>query len=122
MLPLMKFPGTGESKVKTPFSRRVLLNNTPISEKEAKDFSEWYSLNYNKPKLLRLTLSNRKCKRRWGSTWPSRKRIILYRHSVGVFLHELAHVTVDDPKEHHGKKFAAELDNIHRAYGRWENE
>jgi len=119
MLSVRRFSGTGESKVKTPEIKRVLLNNTPINKRDAAGFSAWYSREYKKPRLFSLTLSNRKCKRRWGTTWPSRSRIILYRHSVSVFLHELAHITVDDPKEHHGAKFSAELDNIYRAWESW---
>lgn len=39
-----------------------------------------------------ITFSNRKNVRRFGTCWPKSRRIILYRHSAGTLVHEIAHI------------------------------
>jgi hypothetical protein len=111
--------GTGERFVRTPEDERIALNNVPIRYQEAQAFAAWYCDAYSRPKLRNLTFSKRRTKRRWGTTWPTEGRIILYRHAVWIFLHELAHITVNDPHAHHNKAFARELETVHDAWIRW---
>jgi hypothetical protein len=102
--------GTGEHLCKTSSATRLKLNNTEISHEEAEELKFKLQKHFLFTPHIRLEFSDRHYPRRWGSAWVASRRIKIYRHSVEVVLHELAHVLVGDPREHHGKRFAATLD------------
>ena len=81
-------PSTGESKISDDHKDRMFnLNNNSVSESL---INEFFSINKIEP--CDVNLSQRKTKRRWGTAWQKENRITLYRHSIGMFLHELAHI------------------------------
>ncbi len=104
--------GTGESQLKETYKKRMVeLNNTPITETIICEF-----FLATKIPSAKVNMSNRKTKRRWGTTWTGQNRMILYRHSVGVFLHEFAHIYVNRGRNEsvkaHGVEFARSLENL----------
>src|SRR4030042_4822372 len=98
--------GTGEDLVRVPLAERIRLNNTPLNIGDAQAFLEWQQL------PVRVEFSYQHTKRRWGSAWPKERRIVLYRHTVWIFLHDLAHVLCN-PGEHHGHRFARCLEGLY---------
>lgn len=85
------FSGTGHSKLKPSYKKRIRdLNNTKLRPSEVIDFHEISGI-----KPINLEFSFRKTKRAWGVAWGVEERVILYRHSVGVYIHELAHIVVE---------------------------
>lgn len=110
------FPGTGESRCKTPTFVRVAFNNVPITPGEA-----WRFVRQHFPdRQIRITFSNRKPRKRWGTAWPKEQRATIYRHSVAVFLHELAHLTSPGVPGHN-PPFARELDRLFKLWRDNEN-
>lgn len=110
-------PGTGQSLCRTPKDTQLRLTNTPLDADEAA-FILWYlARETDSPeiKAWSITLSDRQTKDRWGTAWPCANRIILYRHDVGTFLHEIAHLWVGC-NEGHGPLFAEALDLLIAIY------
>jgi hypothetical protein len=101
-------PGTGNSYVGVEWSEMVRLQNTPVDKEQIKLFLTWQQM------AVTVELSSRQTRKRWGSAWPKKKRIVLYRQSVWTFLHELAHVLT--PGDHHSGMFPAAL---HGLYLKW---
>ena len=121
MLVYKNSAGSGMTKVSIPKFEMLKANNTPISRKEITDFMRYISKIYpNLPKLF-IQLSNRQTTRRWGTAFPKQNKIILYRHSVLVFLHEVAHF-VSPPEriggkwDIHGSKFGQALTGLYREW------
>ncbi len=83
------YTGTGESKCKYPKNRRVVLNNIPISKKTCYQFIKYLGM---ENEGVTIEFSNRNTIQMWGRAFYADKRILLYRKSVGIFLHELAHI------------------------------
>ena len=81
---------TGEYYVHVSRDERIRLNNEPITGEKATLFLMWQNI------VASVEFSNRKTEYRWGTCWQKSKRIVLYRHSVWVFLHELAHLVAPD--------------------------
>ncbi|MCK9506041.1 MAG: M48 family metallopeptidase [Porticoccaceae bacterium] len=109
-LPLVNTPGSGNSGCRTPKSVMVRLNNQPITQGEIDHFV-YVACKKHGASPVWVTLSNRKTRRRWGTAWPTQRRVTMYRHSVWVFLHEMAHMLV--PKgTGHGPAFARRLDEL----------
>jgi predicted metal-dependent hydrolase len=103
----------------------VILNNVELKEKLIPPFLYFISPYMNKFRTvdIKVILSKRKTKKVWGSTRIYLKgfkvnyriaKINLYRHSVWVFLHELAHSF--KPFDEHNKEFA---DTLHRLLWLW---
>jgi len=114
-LPVIKmektnFKGVGESKVKTPWSIRKELNNTPITPIEAFYFIRVVNAFKETEKNVTVEFSKRNTIKRWGVSHRGNNKITLYRHSVNVFIHELAHLYA--PMNGHGPEFAKEMDNF----------
>jgi len=105
--------GTGMSHCFTPQKTIKALNNTPIDAGAIALFLRSLSGCAD----IRVTLSNRRPKWRWGTAWPSERRMILYRHSVMVFLHELAHIK--GKTCYHRVGFARELDRLVIKWEAW---
>ncbi len=106
------FVGTGNSQLSSDYIERLrILNNIPITIEHIKEF-----ISISKIKPCKITLSMRITKSRWGTAWCDKKeRIILYRHSVGVYLHEFAHVLNNrmglfNKAKPHGLEFAKFLE------------
>ena len=104
--------GTGNSKVKVIYAYALRLNNTIIEKEPMLEFIRQYENAYQL-KGATVELSNRVCKRRLGTAWPRKRRVKIYRHSVWVVLHELAHIyansQVDNRLKPHGQEFADEF-------------
>jgi hypothetical protein len=82
------FPGTGNSKLsKDHYERMISLNNIPITDEM---IDEYFKFSHIQKCLV--VLSDRPTKHRWGTAVWKKDKILLYRHSIGVFLHELAHI------------------------------
>lgn len=110
-------PSTGESLVRTPASRRVSLNNEPITRAKAESF-----LKVAGAESITLQFSNRNTRRRWGTAFYASGRVILYRHSTWMFLHEVAHI-LDwrrNKQTGHGPSYARMLDDLHTKWTEWE--
>lgn len=98
--------GTGESYVRVPRAEVLRLNNTHITP----EIAELFLLANMIP--CQVEFSSRDTKRRWGTAFARSKRVILYRHTVWTFLHEVAH-TIADVAEHHGPQFGQILDALY---------
>ena len=98
-------PGTGVARLNIDKKYLIKLNNITISNDTALDFLKTYNI------ICSVNFSNRKTKQRWGTAFYKQDRIILYRHSVMIFLHEVAHITAYNHYDHmgHGKPFLREL-------------
>ena len=80
--------GTGESRLSKEHKvRMVNLNNSPVTLSKINAF---FKINNLRPSHVNLSDRSTKC--RWGTAWHTQNRLILYRHSEGVFIHELAHI------------------------------
>jgi hypothetical protein len=117
-------PGTGNSKVRVPKYKMVDLNNTAITTPKINKFLQAVKKTYNQTDSIKVVVSNRKTVRRWGTANILENKIILYRHSVWVFLHELAHliekpVRVNGRWDAHGQKFGNALTELVKI---WEQE
>lgn len=124
-LPRINDAGIGNSLVKVEISNQIKLNNVRIDKSTVQRFLDFIGVE------CRVTLSHRKTRRTWGTCWAKESRTILYRHSVWVFLHELAHI-MNTPVEYkivagyynkwrrvippHGKDFAECLELL---YSEW---
>jgi len=112
--------GTGVSYVTPAYKDRLMeLNNQEIAYDRIIDF---YILNSIKAAVVEL--SERDTKNTWGTAFYHQDRIILYRHSVGTFLHELAHLElhrkIGQCVPAHGLVFAKMLERLIRVWNRTE--
>lgn len=114
--------GSGASKCRTPKAERVKWNNTKIDGWLLNAFSEWTYQNKHRigfePRRMTIKLSRRRTSRTWGSAWPLQNRVNIYRHSVWVVLHEMAHI-ISPPRngaKPHGIKFCRTLDAMIKAF------
>lgn len=96
--------GIGNEWCRTPVERQVELNNTAIGYWESTSFIK----RCYPGRPFQLEFSARNTVRRWGTCWPDESKIILYRHSAWVLLHELAHFA----HLGHGPEFGKELDRL----------
>lgn len=106
---------TGESLVGVAWPVKLMWNNQPITKSKIQSFLEFVDI-----KGIAVTLSNRRTRRAWGTCWPIQKRMILYRHSVWVFLHELAHIL--SKERGHGWDFATSLELLYDYWVDWVGE
>ncbi len=115
-------PGTGNSRCSVGKAEMTRLNNIPITATEAHVLMTHlrgkFGLDGTDPEYRRMTtfdFSDRQTTKQWGTAWPHKNRFAVYRKSVWVFLHELAHVWA--PKDaKHGTEFGRTLDELHRIY------
>lgn len=106
----MNFPGTGNSKVYTNSDILIELNNIPITKEKIDIFFKILKIND-----ISVKMSNRKTVRRWGTANFQTRQITLYRHSVMVFIHELAHIFTrasmkNGRWDYHGYEFGRTVD------------
>ena len=105
--------GTGESYCRIKLAIRVEANNTPVTQIEAAMFARYaWKKTKGTDEEVFIEFSERRTSNRWGTAWCRQRRLTLYRHSVAVFLHELAHLLCAD-REGHGPTFGAMLDNLY---------
>lgn len=120
-----------EDGSKTPEPKRLKYLNTRISRKD----SEYFLKKLKLEKAIKLTWKMpprnpwKFCewqirmggwtKLIWGRTFFDRSEIVIVRKSIGIFLHELAHILAKDfhHDEEHGYGFLYELDWL---YNQWE--
>jgi hypothetical protein len=124
--PLIKVDccGTGNSKVELPQETMTGLNNVHIQNYDWRLFLDKVLAEYDYVgpfvedlnSEVRVLLKTRKTVGVWGSAQYLGGEIVMYRHSVWVFLHELAHMlTFDhgmkraDVYPYHGKRFGETL-------------
>jgi len=96
--------GTGNSWCRAPLDRQIQLNNQTITLEEVARFLALIKCD------ARVVVPNRMTKQRWGVARISRNEVVLYRCSVWVFLHEVAHMLT--PGCGHGPKFGEKLDAL----------
>ena len=99
MLQPTKYIGTGVSVI--PMTHLGLLEKytgIEVDQYKAEEFIEFLHI----CKEIKLILSTRATETRWGTCFCGYKqaKIILYRHSVATFIHELAHVTAWPARSH----------------------
>lgn len=97
--------GTGEARVSVSHAERVRLNNKEITPDVASLFLTAHQI------PAKVEFSQRATMNAWGTCWSEEMRIILYRHSVWTFLHELAHVLT--PKDRHAGMFPIALKGLY---------
>lgn len=109
--------GTGNSQSTVDKREMLRLQNVEITQDEINSFLNYlYDLGEEN---IEVKLSNRKTKYRWGTAWGFKRRVILYRHSVWCFLHEIAHVlnySQNKKKKSHGKEFGSWLDLMYEIW------
>jgi hypothetical protein len=115
-------PGSGERLVKTPVGTRVALNHVFFDRpKHVRAFIAALCKRLN-IKTPEITVSSACTTHRWGTGWRTGSakypsgRVIIYRWSVWVVLHEMAHVMAMRPLEDHGPTFARRLDHLCGVY------
>ena len=115
-------PGTGNSRCSVSKEKMIEYNNIEITKSQVADFLNFLSVNgYEKAKKINVVLSNRKTVRGWGTANITKNKILLYRHSVWVFLHELSHLIsppkmVNGRRDVHGSHFGKALDDLFNLY------
>ena len=115
---------TGDSKVSVPMDEYLRLNNRRIYPKQADEFIEFLLRKKDLNQAQRLSLkrlviefSAKKTKKLFGRVIKYAyffNRIILYRYSIWIFLHELAHVLCISG--YHDQVFASTLDGLYFKY------
>lgn len=115
------YVGTGESYCGVSEAIRVKMNNTPITQIEAALFAKyaWKQVRSTEEEIM-IEFSERRTRSAWGTAWRHNKRIILYRWTVGIFLHELAHLTATEGG--HGPQFGAALNKLYILWFRDEGQ
>ena len=106
---------SGNSSLGKKYKEKMLiLNNEELKFNNVKLFLE-----QNKIPKFPIILSNRKTKTILGTCFPNKQKIILYRHSVAVFLHELSHlvnyanyIKYKFSYKPHGKEFVFVLEKL----------
>jgi hypothetical protein len=83
-------PGTGNKSCKVSDKEKLRLSNVLIDEAKIDEFLN--ILYESGEKKMLIELSNRRTSRAWGTAWYFDRRVKIYRHTVWVFLHEVAHV------------------------------
>ena len=105
----------GESKVAVPWKEKKRLNNEKLTRYMMHGFIYFLLMNKEIEYPVRTTFSKKNEKKYWGVAYQWCRSIILYRHSVWVFLHELAHVCAP-PDSAHDYRFAKKLREL---YHQW---
>ena len=107
--------GSGHRYLSFNKDAHVMLNNEPIDSDMVKAFmSTFPSAIVNE---VKIEFSNRITRRRWGTAWSYARRIVLYRHVAGVFLHELAHILT--PGHRHDFIFARQVRQLFEQWLTW---
>ncbi len=101
----------GERYVTVALADRISFNNAPISPEVAQRFLELVGAGN-----VCIEFSARKTRCRWGTAYKKKGRIVLYRHSVWMLLHELAHIQAPAGAKH-SRVFARVLDGL---FAKWQ--
>ena len=85
--------GSGNSTCPVPKAEQVRLINHLIDEDVVADFLQTlYDMGED---VISVELSNRRTSSRWGTAWPHKRKVIIYRHTAWVLIHEVAHIIND---------------------------
>ena len=85
--------GTGNSTCPVPKTEQVRLQNHLIDEAVVTDFLNLlYDMGEDK---ISIELSHRRTTQRWGTAWPLKRRVVLYRHTAWCLIHEIGHIIND---------------------------
>ncbi len=99
--------GSGNSTTMVSEKEKIRLQNTLIDTGRVQQFLNLlYGMGEYK---IEVQLSNRKTSHRWGTAWQYKRKVILYRHTVWTFLHEVGHILTDNKAKCHGYKFGESL-------------
>lgn len=120
----MNKPGTGNKTTKVSDSEKLRLTNIIIERAEVDAFLKaLYDRGEDK---IKVELSPRRTSKRWGSAWTLERRVALYRHTVWVFLHEIAHILdvhIEQPSgrivssnKPHGRDFGYHLKKMYELW------
>lgn len=101
--PYTTHPGSGNKSCKVKASEKLRLSNILIDQAGVDEFMK--VLYATGEKVMSIKLSDRFCRNRWGSAWRLERRVAIYRHTVWVFLHEVAHI-LDIKKSFTGERVA----------------
>ena len=94
-------PGTGNKSTKVTKSEKVRLANIIITNIEVINFLKLlYRMGEAK---IQVNLSNRRTSKQWGVARTNQRRVVIYRHTIWVFLHEIAHI-LDVKKDFTGRR------------------
>jgi hypothetical protein len=111
----------GEDQVKTiSWEEKKKLNNEKLTRYMANKFISFLQKNKKINHNIKIIFSTKKIyapgtrKAYWGIAYTSSRppTLVLYRHSVWIFLHELAHACAPE-KIFHGEVFAKYLRKLH---------
>jgi hypothetical protein len=114
---------------KIPESMKRKLNNIKITRYMANKFFDYLvSTKKIKRNNIKMVFSVRKVRAypakrilKWGESIEYSNEIVLYRHSVWILLHELAHV-VAPWNAKHDRRFAKKLQLLNRWWGEFKGE
>jgi hypothetical protein len=85
-----RHPGTGNKSCRVSTTEKLRLSNILIDRAGVTEFMN--ILYATGERNITVELSNRRTSSRWGTAWTMARRVKIYRHTVWVFLHELAHI------------------------------
>lgn len=86
-------PGSGNKSSRVPKATQIALDNFEITTHIVKDFQKWLEKEEGLS-WVNVEISHRNTKNRLGTAMPGRNRVILYRHSAWILLHEISHIHV----------------------------
>ncbi len=117
-------PGTGNSSSKINKTKMIEYNNIKIDRKRVNSILNKIEKEFGISNV-NVELSNRDTKRRWGTAFLNQNKIIIYRHSLHVLLHELAHIITYNRYKSvyhigivkpHGKQYGTALRQVYAMY------
>jgi hypothetical protein len=117
----------GESRVKSiPWRERERLNNEKITRYMAQNFLVFLLMNKKIEDPVKISFSKKSVflpgtrKKYWGLSYGWCRTIVLYRPSVWIFLHELAHICAPR-KAWHDERFAKQLKKLYEYWKEFKN-
>jgi len=119
------FPGSGNYSARVPRNEMVKLNNINIAKYDFNAFIKMINKKYFEKDInIFIDLNYRICKYSWGVAYYSKKKVILYRHSIWIFLHEIAHIydyhinSMESQyrRRPHGRMFGEILNRIYKLW------
>ena len=106
--------GSGNALCHIDKETRVQLNNEPVSLTKADAFVYHICREWNE--ALIEVIYREQTTSIWGRAWRERRMVTLFRQSVWVLLHELAHILKVREGRPHGKNFGTCLDELYLAW------
>lgn len=85
--------GSGNSTCPVPKAEQIRLQNYLIDDAIVSDFLQ--TLYDTGEEAISVELSQRRTSRQWGTAWGQQRKVVIYRHTAWVMLHEIAHILND---------------------------